>query len=253
MNTKKPFSFIIVSFILICIIWSILIPPFEAPDESGHYGYVSFILNNSSLPKPPYSWNEGGSLYQPPLYYLMLSPILKTFGKLNYDNGLRPNPKWVENRFQVANAFIGSFKESIFSKNSNIRVVYLLRFVSILLATVTVFFTFKLASLIFLKHKNLVIFSTLLVAFNPQFIFHSSAITNDNLAILLTTLAIFLMVKTIKGVKINPKTALALGLVVGLAIITKLNLLFLVVVIFIFLLMLYREKYLQILKTGFLY
>ena len=181
----------------------------------------------------------------------MLVPILKYFGQSDYETGLKPNPIWIQNRFSTANAFIGSAKESIFSNNLNIRAIYILRFTSIVLASLTVFFTYKISDLIFMGRQNFTSLATVLVAFNPQFVFHSSSIANDNLAILLTTLAIFLMVKTTKSVKINPKTSLVLGLVVGLSIITKLNLLFLVVVIFIFLLMLYREKFLQILKTGF--
>jgi len=62
----------------------------------------------------------------------------------------------------------------------------------------------------------------LLVAFNPQFIFISGAVNNDNLVIALSSLAVLFCIRLLtKGP--TARNALALGFLLGLAHLTKLN------------------------------
>ena len=71
--------------------------------------------------------------------------------------------------------------------------VHLLRFYSMLLGLGTVYFTYRLAQLLFPQNAGLVIAVAAFVAFNPQFIFILSAISNDNLIIFLSTVTLWLL------------------------------------------------------------
>ena len=46
--------------------YSFVIPPFESPDEVGHFGYVTHLLNIGSLPVQEVG--RLGEAHQPPLY-----------------------------------------------------------------------------------------------------------------------------------------------------------------------------------------
>ena len=226
-SLNSPIKKIVLSFIFLCLIWNFFIPVFETPDESGHYGYVKFILTNKSLPQPPYPWDSGGSLYHPPLYYLLLAPVLKTALAPDYEQNLTVNKKWKESRFLAANAFIHSKDELSFRWNKKIIWFHLLRLSSTIFATFTVIAIYFTAR-IFFRNENFALLSTVLVAFNPQFIFHSSAITNDSLAALLGTLVILILVFRLRQKFIDFRYDFILGLLLGMSLITKLNLFFLI-------------------------
>ena len=106
--------------------------------------------------------------------------------------------------------------------------VHLLRFYSIVLGLGTVYFTYRLARLLFPQNAGLVIAVAAFVAFNPQFIFISAAVTNDNLIIFLSTVALWLLagLLTTPASDVSrslPWRPLALALIVGLASLAKLS------------------------------
>ena len=62
--------------------WLIVIPPFDAPDEIAHYDHARYIAVTGHLPDHVPATVQEGDWYvshwpQPPLYYLLLSPIIR--------------------------------------------------------------------------------------------------------------------------------------------------------------------------------
>jgi 4-amino-4-deoxy-L-arabinose transferase-like glycosyltransferase len=56
--------------------YSVLVPPFEAPDEPGHYAYVQWIVSGKGIPlqgQEPLPLQPEFS--QPPLYYMVEAPL----------------------------------------------------------------------------------------------------------------------------------------------------------------------------------
>jgi len=225
---RLNFYLIIFSFTLVTLIWSIFIPVLEAPDESGHYAYIKFILDHKSLPVLPYPWGDN-SLYHPPLYFLTLTPILKLIGEPDYDVNVNLSPEWETGK--SINAFVHSKEELSLNWTKSIQTVHLLRISSIIISVLSVFLIYNLIKLYF-GSSVLTPLTTLFAVFNPQFIFHSSVITNDSLAIFLSTFLLFLLIKNISSLKLDLKREIVIGAILGLAIMTKQNLLFLGIIVF---------------------
>jgi hypothetical protein len=60
-------------FALLGVIYSVVVPPFEASDEKWHYPMVKYVADNGALPVQvpgvDTPWRQEGS--QPPLYYAL--------------------------------------------------------------------------------------------------------------------------------------------------------------------------------------
>ncbi|MCK4452160.1 MAG: hypothetical protein KAX26_16425, partial [Anaerolineae bacterium] len=66
-------ALILAAFIALGLIYSLVTPIFEAPDEIYHYFFIKHVADGKGLPVQspdnPGLWEQEGS--QPPLYYLM--------------------------------------------------------------------------------------------------------------------------------------------------------------------------------------
>ncbi|HEX9076149.1 MAG TPA: phospholipid carrier-dependent glycosyltransferase, partial [Anaerolineae bacterium] len=119
------------------------------------------------------------------------------------------------------NAFLHTADEQ-FPFHSTALAVHLVRLYSILLGALTVLATYLLACEIFPNQPEIAWGASLLVAFLPQFLFISGAVSNDSLATLLSVAALWQMARIVhKGLKTT--RALVLGLTIGAALLTKLN------------------------------
>ncbi|HEX7594652.1 MAG TPA: glycosyltransferase family 39 protein, partial [Anaerolineae bacterium] len=100
--------------------------------------------------------------------------------------------------------------------------VHLIRFLSILFSALTVVFTYFFALEIKPNDKTLAAVSAALVAFNPMFIFISASVNNDNLAVMLASLALLLLARLITRGATLPRF-IVLGIVLGFAALSKVS------------------------------
>jgi 4-amino-4-deoxy-L-arabinose transferase-like glycosyltransferase len=100
--------------------------------------------------------------------------------------------------------------------------VHLVRLLSVLMGAVTVLATYCIAQQIMPQRKGLAIGAAVINAFNPQFAFISGTINNDNLVIVLFALAAWLLVVLARR-EMSRGRLILLGLVIGLASLTKLT------------------------------
>ncbi len=249
-KTCHQFVFIIILFILISLAFSLVIPVFNAPDEPFHFEYIQFLAKNKSLPNQTIA-NESISTegFNPPLYYFIkaiflsfLSPNKAADIKIHnhqdiarfYNDpskGFRTeiypplNPdyvKWPQGKDK--NMFLTT-KEDRFPFSDSVRVLHLLRIISVFFGCLTIIFIFKTAHIIFPNNKNLSLLAASLCAFNPQFNFLSGSLNNDNLVILWATMAIWLLTKLmLNEYNDQKKIMIFLGLCIGFGFITKVNL-----------------------------
>ncbi len=166
---------------------------------------------------------EGG---QPPLYYILGAPLIS---RLNLDAApLRPNPHanvGVPMQPGNKNRFMHSSAEA-WPWHSLALAVHLLRFFSMLLGAGTLFFAWKTLSILWPRPSWLPLAITSWIAFLPQFLFLSAAVSNDNLIIFLSTLSLWLLLRTFgPDLQQAPSRgqALTLGLILGLAALSKLS------------------------------
>ena len=92
-----------------------------------------------------------------------------------------------------------------------------------LLGACVVYLTYLLALEVSPQRSDLALAAAALVAFNPMFIFISGSVNNDNLIVPLATLILWLVVRTLRQGWLSNGRAVLLGLLLGLAALTKLS------------------------------
>ncbi len=243
MNRYRHLLFLLSVYLALGVLYSLATPPFEASDEVHHYPVVHHIATGRGLPvqqagvKTP--WAQEGS--QPPAYYLLSAALTFWIDTSDFESVHVINPfakLGVPGTPQNAN-YTRSPAELLvapFPPRATFLAVYLLRLVSLLLGAGTVTFTYLLASLISPSSPSslsspISLLSAALVAFNPMFLFISASVNNDTLIWFEATLALFLFVHLAQGPSpFIPRElgdrrwhAPALGLLLGLAALTKLS------------------------------
>jgi 4-amino-4-deoxy-L-arabinose transferase-like glycosyltransferase len=235
-NLQLPaIALILAMFIILGVTYSLVTPIFEAPDEIYHYFFIKHLADGKGLPvqnpEDTGLWEQEGS--QPPLYYLIgalatfwidtsdAEDLLWRNPQANIGTPLDPGNK---------NVIVHTEQES-FPFQGTALAVHLIRLLSVLLGAGTVFLTYRLALEIFPDHEQLALGAAAINAFIPQFLFISGAVNNDNLVVFVSSLALLLILRITHHVSriTNPNWSLVighwslLGFVLGLACLSKLN------------------------------
>ena len=233
-NIQFPtISLILAAFVILGLTYSLVTPIFESPDEIYHYFFIKHLADGNGLPvqnpENPGLWEQEGS--QPPLYYLIgalatfwidtsdAEDLLWRNPQANIGTPLDPGNK---------NVIVHTQRESYPFRGAALA-VHVIRLLSVLLSTGTVFLTYRLALEIFPDHEHLAVGAAAVNAFIPQFLFISGSINNDNLVTFLASLALLLLVRNTQYPIPNTKWIwgirywVLLGLVLGLACLSKLS------------------------------
>jgi len=216
----------LVAFLSLGTLYSVVNPLFEAPDEVWHYEFVRWVATGKGL--PVYSdagerpWAQEGS--QPPLYYLLGS--LLTFWIDTRDAGevIRYNPHAAPGRADVygnVNMMAHTLHEA-FPYQGTVLAAHVVRLGSVLLGAGTVLFTYLISLCIFPRQKWLAFGAAAINAFNPQFIFISASINNDNLVNFAGALGVWVLLRLWRG-QLTNSMAIAAGVVLGIAALSKLS------------------------------
>jgi len=257
--------FILLIFTGLVLLYDFTVPYFEKPDELKHFAMIQFIQNKQELPlveKDVYKpWDQEGT--QPPLYHILAAMMTSWLDFSDFEEPPR-NPHYVDERSFVwyergnNNLYLHGVGEG-WSLEPIFVAAHLSRWLSLLAGLGTISLTYLLARTILVDSSTppkicesenwrftiwhwLPLLSAGLVAFIPQFIHVSSAITNDSLSATLSAAALVLLALIIKNGG-STRYAIYLGLVLGLGAITKLSMLYLLPLVGLVLLFdLYRHR-----------
>lgn len=210
---------IILVYFLLAALYSLIVPPFEAPDEPGHFYYIFHLITQHTLPDQ-YRSNDGEA-HQPPLYYLIAAlPVLKV--DLRDSTGaFHSNPRSLfSGGGQINEALHGSAETFPFQGQA--LGLHLARLVSVFMGAGTVFFILSIGWKLFPAAPFVGLTAAALVAFNPQFLFISSVINNDNLLILAATATWSQMIRALETPE-KWRHWVILGLLSSIAILAKIN------------------------------
>ncbi|MEW5956132.1 MAG: hypothetical protein AB1801_00285 [Chloroflexota bacterium] len=224
---------ILAAFTLLGLFYDLTVPFFEKPDELKHFAVIQYIQTWRRLPvvregvyRP---WDQEGT--QPPLYHLLAAALVSWLDLSDFMEPPR-NPHYADERSFVwrergnNNLYLHPPGE-VWSLEPVLLAARLARWLSLLAGLGTVALTYRLARLVFSPESPWLPLSAAgLVAFIPQFVHTSSAITNDSLAATLAAAALVLLAYVIRNGSSN-RDAIYLGIVLGLGAITKLSLLYL--------------------------
>ena len=214
------------AFVVLGTLYSVVTPLFETPDEVWHYLYVKHIADGGGLPV----YQEGVTFpmhqeaSQPPLYYLLSGWATAWIDTTDAGIVVRYNPHaaiGVPSAWGNRNVISHTSYEN-FPYRGTVLAAHLVRFLSVLMGAGTVLCTYAVARRLFPWPGWLAPAAAALNAFLPQFLFISASINNDVLITLLGALTLWLLVCIAQD---GPSVArfTALGAVLGLASLSKLN------------------------------
>jgi hypothetical protein len=203
-------------------------PAFEGPDENGHYEYAWFLANKGSLPLSPAVAKERGLpqtaaavlAHHPPLYYAMLAAVLVGSGRSDTLFAPLGNPE-----FQVPQAparFLHFRHEPTVAP-----LLVALRWVSVLLGAVSVACVFAFGRILCPERPVVAGVAAIAVASLPMWSFLHGVLNSDVLAVTTSSLALVLLARAQRSGAWTMRSALALGVALGLAWSTKTTTLFL--------------------------
>ena len=234
---RWPLLLILSCYLLVGVLYAAQVPNWQAPDEPAHYNYVR-QLANGRLPimapgdydqayldeirgarfAPEYSIEEiEYEDWQPPLYYLLLTPIfLLTDGSL-----------------------------------------LALRLTSLLLGLGVILLAFGTARLLFPDAEWVAWSTAVFVAFIPQHISILASVNNDSLSELLIALLLYLTLRwvTRSGIRQSAgdrRWLIGLGLVLGLGFLTKATVYLMAPVLAVVLLWQYWGTWQRLFQAGVL-
>ncbi len=227
----KPLGLILAAFLILGVLYSVLNPLFEAPDEVWHYEYVRWLVEGHGLPRPEQvghaPWHQEGS--QPPLYYLIAAALTRPIPTENAAQVIRYNPHAAMGHpeaFGNKNVMVHG-RADAWPWHGVALAAHLIRFFSLVLGAITVIATYGTALAIFPGRPILAILAASLVAFNPQFLFLSAAVNNDNLVVAASAVGLWVCVSLLKrddpSGDVSPASWALLGLLVGVAALAKLS------------------------------
>ncbi len=231
-----PPPLLLVAFFLVGLLYVWAVPVFEAPDESPHFSFADEIRRSRGLPqqipgskKTP--WAQEGS--QPPLYYILVATLISPLDRSDLAELTRHNPHAIlgdpsatDNRNRFLHDQPGP------ELRGTVLAVYLARLFTLLLACGSVAAVWlaarELALLSGQQPGRLALLATGLVAFNPQFIFISASVNNDNLVTLLASLTIWQMLAMLRS-GLQPRRSVGLAVLLALASLAKVSGLLLII------------------------
>jgi uncharacterized membrane protein len=226
---------IVAAFVLLGFTYSVVTPTFEASDEKWHYPMVKYIADNGSLPvqEPGVEtrgveatpWRQEGS--QAPLYYAISAAAtfwidtsdMETVRHLNphVDAGATPDGN--------VNLVVHDPTRERFPWHGTVLAVRVIRLLSVLMGAGAVTLTYRIAREVLPGRPALALGAAAIHAFTPMFVFISASVNNDTLAVLLSSLGLWLLIKisNLQSPNLRPSVThyLTLGVVLGLAALTK--------------------------------
>ncbi len=213
------------AYLALAVAYSLVVPPFESPDELHHMGYVVHLVRKGNLPiqQPGEATLYAQEGSQPPLYYLMASLLVHAVDLSDFSDVTRPNPyvrmglpSAIDNQHLVMHPPEGApLRDSILA-------LHLVRWLSIVLGVGTVLSTYALGRSLFPNRAELALAAAATTAFTPMFVFVSSSANNDNLIIFLASITLLTLVRTgMHGT--TPSRLTWLGVLSGAALLSKLS------------------------------
>lgn len=226
--SRRPLLAIVAGFLLLGLLYMVVTPPFEGPDEPQHFAYVVWLAEEGRLPpQGEEAWQtplqqEAG---QPPFYYWLASLPARITGVDEPEAVFHPNPH-----------LVGPFPREV-PDNDNRAIhypgeaqplaggwlaFYLARTVSLFHGALLLVAVFGLAHELFPRQIAVAWLTTLLVAAIPQVIYLSAVVSNDIAVAAWSTAALWAAACQMRR-GANLVLAVALGLLFGLAVLVKVS------------------------------
>jgi hypothetical protein len=192
---------------------------------------VKYIADNWALPvqdpEVETPWRQEGS--QAPLYYVLSAIATFWIDTSDMSEVRHINPHVDAGATPDGNINLVVHDPALerFPWQGTVLAVHIVRFFSVLMSAAAIYLTYRVAHEVLPEQPALALGAAAIHAFTPMYIFVSASVNNDNLAVLLASLGLWMLVKmsNSKSQTAKPKLQicwyLSLGVVLGLAALTK--------------------------------
>jgi len=228
---RRGLLIILLVYLLAGAIYSVAAPLGEAPDETAHFLFMRYIVEQRRLPRTPEDrLAAGGKSHEPPLYYALLGVATSWVDtrRLPQIKMLDPE-RWP--RHSLPDEVLINFAPAHTADESwpyegAVLIWHLARLLSLGLMAAALAVVFQVVRQVLPGQPQIALLSVTLVGLTPQCLYIGASL-NDALAALLGALAAWLLVRVAKGHG-GWRQFVLLGIVVGLARLTKFYMLALV-------------------------
>lgn len=222
-----PFERLVpLSFLLAGLVYLYAAPNFEASDSAQHIGMIKFIAETGALPVQSGDHDElyGQEASQPPLYYMIMAAVWQAFDTADFDQRYLPSP------FTVIGDTSGRGNRNLVIYKQpyppdlagSSLALYVIRLLSLGMGAVAVWAVCQSALVVMPGEAGFTLLAGALVAFNPQFLFISASVSNDNLVNMLAALICWRALVMLRA-GFDTRRSLILALLIALASLAKLS------------------------------
>jgi hypothetical protein len=224
--SRRWLAVIVAAFLVVGLIYSVVVPLFEAPDEVWHFAFADHLAKGGGLPvlsgTKPVFLREGG---QPPLYYTVVALAIAPFDRNDFPGWVRFNSSHPAitpgATSDTPNVFVHTAREDTWT--GSVLAVHVARVVSLLFGALTVVGVY-FAGRIVTGREDLALLGAAFIAFTPQFVFISASVNNDSLAAATATWVgvAALQISDVK-LQISKRYSVGTGVILGLGLLSKLG------------------------------
>ncbi|MGD2050811.1 MAG: phospholipid carrier-dependent glycosyltransferase, partial [Chloroflexota bacterium] len=227
---KTPWGIVVLllAFISLAFAYSVANPIHEATDELRHYRFARIIATTGRLPVQGQEPCRSQS-HHPPLFYA-LGALATAWIDTGRDICDQPaeNPFWAYRYWEVGrdnkNQYLHSLGEA-FPWSGEALAAHIIRGINILIGAGVVLLTWATGRAIWPDRPAIALGAAAIAGFNPMFLYMSGAINNDVIAAFSGSAVVFACVVLLADPKrLNWRWGIWLGLLYGLALMSKFNL-----------------------------
>ena len=222
---RRALILILGLYLVMGVAYSIINPIFESPDEALNYAQIRFLAEERRLPvlEP----GEPTKAHHPPLYYALGALLTFWIPDDNFEAVVgRVNPFWAYRLWEPGvdnkSLYLHDPRLEGFPYRDVALGVHLVRWLSLLMGAGTVLLVYGTGRELFPHRPVLAVGAAALVAFNPMFVFINASVHDDALADLVAAATLYVAARLlVRGP--TTRRAVALGILAGLGVLTKLT------------------------------
>lgn len=221
---------VLIVFVALGLAYGMATPIFEKPDEQWHLAYIKRLVDGLGYPTAPINLSDdvpAQESSQPPLYYTVAAWAVSMFAPDFSDLSARltRNPAFPfearDAQNDNKNFFVHTMLDA-FPYVGTARAVQVARWIALLFGALTVYATYRLALEIFPSERWTALLAAAFVAFLPQFIFISSAVSNDSAAAAWCAVVLWITVRIMRQ-GFTWRRVAVLGVTLALAALSKIS------------------------------
>ena len=222
-----PFQWLLpLAFFCVGLLYLYSTPHFEASDSDEHVGVIKWIAETGMLPvqSAQHDHLHAQEASQPPLYYLLMALVWSAMDTSDFADFFQINPLvYMGHPERLGNRSLAFYRQPYPPDLQGASLaLYVIRLLTLGLATISVAAMFQSARTALPGHPGFAVLATALTAFNPMFLFISVSVSNDVLVTTFASLACWLALLTLR-LGFDSRRSVILGMLVGLAALSKLS------------------------------